>query len=93
MTPKHSANSVAAKFRKRHERATEPIPDEPKRYIPHPRVKAKWQFQLRDLEHGDSFTLRLFRSPWPGRWVYSEPHIEGLDDLFQKLRVMLNNAA
>ena len=93
MTPRHSANSVAAKERKRIERALAPLPDEPKRYIHHPRTKAKWRFQLRDLENGDSFTLRLYRSPWSGRWVYSEPNIEGLDDLFQKLRVMLNNAA
>ena len=93
MTKQHAQNSVAAKERKRIERSTAPLPDEPKRYIPHPRSKAKWRLQLRDEENGDSFTLRFYRSPWPGRWVYSEANIEGLDDLFQKLCVMLNNAA
>jgi hypothetical protein len=61
--------------------------------MPHPRTKAKWRIQLRDEENDHSFTVRLYRTPWPGRWVYSEPHIKGLDDLFQKLRVLLNNAA
>ena len=93
MTPKHSANSVAAKFRKRLERDTAALPNEPKRYIHHPRSKCKWRMQLRDEENGDSFTVRLYRTPWPGRWAYSESNIKGLDDLFKKIRIMINNAA
>jgi len=84
---------VAGRTRKRIADALAPLPDEPKRYIHHPKAKCKWRIQLHDEENGDSFTVRLYRTPWRGRWVYSEPHIVGLDDLFQKLRVMLNNAA
>ena len=49
--------------------------------------------QLRDEENGDSFTVRLYRTPWLGRWAYSESNIKGLDDLFKKIRIMINNAA
>ena len=80
-------------MRKRIEDATAPLADEPRRYVPHPRSKCKWRIHIRDEENGDSFTVRLYRTPWGRRWVYSEPNITGLDDLFQKLRVMINNAA
>ena len=32
-------------------------------------AKAKWRLQLRDLEHGDSLTLRLYKLPWPARYA------------------------
>lgn len=93
MTPRHAKNSVAAKMRKRIADAASEIPDDPKRYIPHPRPKCKWRIQVRDEKNGDSFTIRLYETPWKGMWAYSEPNISGLDGLFKKLRVMLNNAA
>jgi hypothetical protein len=93
MTKQHALNRVRARERKRIESATAPIPEEPKRYIHHPRNKCKWRLQVTDEKNGGSFTVRLYETPWPGRWVYSEPNISGLDDFFQKLRVMINNAA
>jgi hypothetical protein len=69
-TVKHSRNAVAAKARKR---MTEP---DFKAEVQHRercrRAKAKWRLQIRDLEHGDSLTLLLYRLPWPARFAGSD---------------------
>ena len=38
----------------------------------HPRGRAKWRVQVRDLEHGETLTLNLYRLPWPARYVAAQ---------------------
>ena len=54
--------------------------------------KAKWCLQLRDLEHGHSLTVRLFKSPWQNQWIISG--FKGnLSDLLQRIKLTINQAA
>jgi len=66
-TKEHSKKAIAAKARRR---IMEPdwSEERPAKALLR-RSKAKWRLQLRDLEHGDSLTLRLYRLPWPGRYT------------------------
>ena len=89
-TKQHSLNAVAAKQRKR--MAEPDFKNEVRTKIRMRRSKAKWQLQLRDLEHGDSLTVRLFRSPWPSQWIISD-RAKNLTDLFKKLKLVINQAA
>ncbi len=66
-TKRHSQNALAAKARKRMA-SIEVKPEKASRVFV-PRVKAKYRLQIRDLEHGDSITITLYRLPWPARYV------------------------
>lgn len=58
------------------ERASAAPPDDRPRYTPpHPRGRAAFVIQIRDLEHKDSLTLRLHRLPWRGRFVCADGEI------------------
>jgi hypothetical protein len=62
-----SKKAVAAKAKRR---MTEPVwSKERPAKVRRRREKAKWRLQLRDLEHGDSLTLRLYQLPWPARYA------------------------
>ena len=62
-----SKKAVAAKAKRR---MTEPVwSKERPAKVRLRRSKAKWRLQLRDLEHGDSLTLRLYKLPWPARYA------------------------
>jgi hypothetical protein len=89
-TKQHSQNAVAAKARRR--MSPPPSAPEPRRYVPRPRPKAKWRLQLRDLEHGHSLTVHLYRTPWPGRWVHDAGGFP-LGELFRRLKCAINEAA
>ena len=91
-TKAHSQNAVVAKARKRIERATNP-PPETRRRLPHPRGRAKWRIQIRDLEHGDSITLTLHRLPWPARYVDMEGQQFSAAKLGKAIRVLLTQGA
>ena len=66
-TQELSKKAVAAKARRR--RMEPDWSKERSAKIRVRRSKAKWRLQLRDLEHGDSLTLRLYKLPWPARYV------------------------
>lgn len=89
-TKKHSRNAVAAKARLRIERAGI-VPKEVPFRGHQLRPKAKFSITLKDLEHRDSITLRLYRSPWPGQWICSEGN--GLNDALGRLKMVIHNAA
>ena len=71
-TKRHSQNAVAAKARKRVERATAQIEAGPSRKVAMPRSKARFQLTIRDWKIGDSITLSLTPLPWRGRFVDSD---------------------
>ena len=72
MTKKHSENLVAAKARKRMADPLTELAKETRCKIRVRRARAKWRLQLRDLEHGDSLTLLLYRLPWQSRYADSD---------------------
>lgn len=65
-----SRKAVAAKARKRLERATADWsePAGPRVRVPR-RPRAAVTIQIRDHQAGDSLTLNLVRSPWPNQWL------------------------
>lgn len=67
-TQRHSSNAVAAKARKRVERAQADPVIEPYRDPLPKRTKAVVTIQVRCHSHGDSLTLNLHRSPWANLW-------------------------
>jgi hypothetical protein len=68
-TKQHSKNAVAAKARKRIDRATKEPERTPRRRVPVPRKgRAVITIQIRDHEIGDSLTLNLKRSCWRDAW-------------------------
>lgn len=69
-TQQHARNAVNAKARKR--MADTDWKSEVRRRDLLRRAKAKWRLQIRDLEHGDSLTLLLYRLPWPSRFLGSD---------------------
>jgi hypothetical protein len=89
-TKQHSVNAVAAKARRRI--APGPALTVPRRYVPHPKPRAKWRLQLRDEEHGHSITVRLYRTPWPGRWHHTAGDFS-LDELLRRMKCAINRAA
>lgn len=68
-TKEHSKNAVAAKSRLRLSPPDWTQVKRTRNKINVRRSKAKWRIQIRDLEHGDSLTLLLYRLPWPARYV------------------------
>lgn len=68
-TQRHSENAVRAKARKRLARLHAPVNVGPKRYVPHPRAKARFTIQITDHKHRDSLTMKLYALPWPDRWI------------------------
>ncbi len=91
-TKRHSQNAVAAKSRRRVERAKREPEIEGIR-LQRTRRRAKWRLQLRDLEHGDSLTLTLHRLPWPARYVDAAGHPHSAASLGRALTAMLRHAA
>lgn len=71
-TQAHARAAVAAKARRRVASAVAPDVEVATPVFALRRPSAKWRLQIRDLEHGDSLTLRLYRLPWPARFVDSD---------------------
>lgn len=90
-TKRHSQNAVAAKTSKRMEEPQ--IHPEPSAKIRVRRLKAKWTVTVRDEEHGDSLTLKLYPLPWSGRYVGSDRQEYSASRLGRKLAVLLTHAA
>lgn len=57
------------------------------------RSKAKWRLQIRDIEHGDSLTLLLYRLPWPARFIGSDGKEYSAARLGRFLSTLLTHAA
>jgi ribosomal protein L18 len=89
-TKRHSQNAVAAKARKR--MAQPEIRREVQARIRVRRSRAKWMIQIRDLEHGDTLTIRLYRLPWPARYASSEGKEYSAAALGKIVRQMLTSA-
>ncbi len=90
-TKEHSRNSVAAKARKR---MAEPDWKEKVRTkVLVRRAKAKWRLQVRDLEHGDSLTLLLYKLPWSARFSGSDGRQHSATGLGRFLSTLLTQAA
>lgn len=69
-TKAHSHNAVAAKARKRVERAEVDLVHGRRRKTPKPRrSRARFTIQIRDHVVGDSLTLNLHPAPWPNQWI------------------------
>lgn len=70
---RHSENAVAAKARKRMERAAAVQDAEEKEphgiFIPKSRKRASVTIQIRENATGESLTFNLKRAPWPNRWA------------------------
>jgi len=90
-TKRHSQNAVAARRRRR--LAAPAPPAEPARRVFRPRGRAKWRLQVRDLEHGDSFTLTLHRLPWPARYVATQGGEYSAAQLGRVIARLLTDAA
>jgi len=56
------------------------------------RAKAKWRLQIRDLEHGDSLTLLLYRLPWPARYAGSDGREHSAAGLGRSVATLLREA-
>jgi hypothetical protein len=57
------------------------------------RAKAKWRLQIRDLEHGDSLTILLYRMPWPARFIGSDGAEYSAAKLGRFMSMLLTQAA
>ena len=90
-TKRHSQNAVAAKARKRMAQRDPEKPPPVKVRVR--RLKAKWTLSVRDEEHGDSFTLKLYRLPWKGRYVGSDHREHSANQLGRMVSVLLTHAA
>lgn len=90
-TQEHSQNAVAAKARRR--LAVPDIKVERGGKVFKPRVRAKWRVQIRDLERGDSLTLRLYRLPWPARYVGCDGRDYSAAAVGKAVAVILREAA
>lgn len=69
-TKQHIKNAVAARARKR--MTTPDFSPDVRTKLRLRRAKAKFRIQIRDLEHGDSLTLLLYKLPWPARFIGSD---------------------
>lgn len=90
-TLEHSRRAVAAKARKR--MAEPDWKKEVRGKVLIHRAKAKWRLQILDVEHGDSFTLLLYRLPWPARFVGSDGNQHSAAGLGKFLATLLIHAA
>ena len=92
MTKQHSLNCVAAKARRR---LAAPVSDQTKQIrfkVRRHRAKAKWLIQVRDLEHGDSLTIRLYPLPWPARFAGSDGHEHSVASIEKVVHDILTQA-
>lgn len=90
-TKRHSANAVVAKARKRMAEPDWKL--EARKKVLLRRAKAKWRLQIRDLEHGDSLTLLLYRLPWPARFIGSDEKEHSAAGIGRFLATLLTQAA
>lgn len=90
-TKRHSQNAVAAKARKRMDRATAPTETGPRRKVAMPRSNARFQLTIRDWQIGDSITLSLTPLPWRGRFVDSEHNELNTAQICRMLQETLNH--
>ena len=59
-TKQHSRNAVAARKRKRIERATNPPAAEPRRYVPRPRTRPDFIIRI-ESRHGERLQVAIHR--------------------------------
>lgn len=57
------------------------------------RLKPKWWFQVTDLEHGKSFTFKLYQLPWPARFVTGDGKERSASAMGRFLSTLLTQAA